>query len=146
MDTAANGNIPVFIDTTTPNTKILLTINMSNVTKLTSANYLMWSLQIHALLDGYDLAGYLDGSIAVPPPTLTTDDQISVNPEFTIWKRQDRLIYSSHWSDLTFPSATSLSSNNNTRSLGHARLHLCETKSWTHQAIENSAQNLEKGN
>lgn len=95
MDTAANGNIPVFIDTTTPNTKILLTINMSNVTKLTSANYLMWSLQIHALLDGYDLAGYLDGSIAVPPPTLTTDDQIFVNPEFTIWKRLDRLIYSS---------------------------------------------------
>lgn len=38
-------------------THTFFNVNTSNVTKLTSTNYLMWSLQIHALLDGYDLAG-----------------------------------------------------------------------------------------
>lgn len=75
------------------NTQTLYNINTSNVEKLNSSNYLMWSLQVHALLDGYDLAGYLDGSFAVPSPTLIINDAIIVNPEFTIWKRQDRLIY-----------------------------------------------------
>lgn len=55
----------------------------------------MWSLQVHALLDGYDLAGHLDGSTAIPPATITTGEEISFNPDFTIWKRQDKLIYSS---------------------------------------------------
>ncbi|CAA7041169.1 unnamed protein product [Microthlaspi erraticum] len=72
----------------------LLNVNMTNVTKLTSSNFLMWSLQVHALLDGYDLAGFLDGSVVVPPSTLTANDVVSVNPEYTIWKRQDKLIYS----------------------------------------------------
>ncbi|CAA7017267.1 unnamed protein product [Microthlaspi erraticum] len=58
-------------------------INMSNITKLNSTNYLMWSLQVHALLDGYDLAGYLDGSNAPPPATLTANEVTSVNPAHT---------------------------------------------------------------
>lgn len=70
----------------------LLNVNMTNVTKLTTSNFLMWSRQVHALLDGYDLAGYVDGSITIPPSTNTTDGVISVNPAYTIWKRQDKLI------------------------------------------------------
>lgn len=54
----------------------------------------MWSLQIHALLDGYDLAGYLDDSIDIPAPTVTANDVVKVNPAFTLWKRQDKLIFS----------------------------------------------------
>ena len=45
-------------------------------------------------LIGYDLAGYIDGSVVVPPATITTDSGIVPNTEFTLWKRQDRLIYS----------------------------------------------------
>lgn len=41
----------------------VLHVNMTNVSCLTSTNYLMWSRQVHALLDGYELAGYLDGSV-----------------------------------------------------------------------------------
>lgn len=78
--------------TTTNNA--ILNINMSNVTKLTASNFLMWSRQIQALLDGYDLAGHLDGSLAVPPMTITTDNAVATNPAHTAWKRQDRLIYS----------------------------------------------------
>lgn len=51
----------------------------------------MWSRQVHALLDGYDLAGFIDGSMVTPPPTLTTADVITVNPAYTLWK-QHKLI------------------------------------------------------
>lgn len=44
----------------------LLNVNMSNVTKLTATNFLMWYRQVHALLNGYDLARYLDGSVPAP--------------------------------------------------------------------------------
>lgn len=75
-------------------TKNLLNINMTNITKLTASNFLMWSRQVHALLDGYDLAGFLDGSVIIPPPTLTTDGVVSANPEYALWKRQDKLMIS----------------------------------------------------
>lgn len=79
---------------TVSNTTTLLHINMTNVTKLTASNFLMWSRQVHALLEGYDLAGYVDGSLEIPSPTITIDAETTVNPLFTLWKRQDRLIFS----------------------------------------------------
>ncbi|CAA7017709.1 unnamed protein product [Microthlaspi erraticum] len=48
---------------------MVLNVNMTNVTKLNASNFLMWSLQVHVLLDGYGLAGYLDGSTTAPPST-----------------------------------------------------------------------------
>lgn len=93
MSNTSNGFPAVVSDNIATNSQTLLTINMSNVSKLTAGNYLTWSLQIHALLDGYDLAGHIDGSLTVPPASVTIDDQISVNPAYTLWKRQDKLIY-----------------------------------------------------
>ncbi|XP_010507422.1 PREDICTED: uncharacterized protein LOC104784044 [Camelina sativa] len=72
----------------------LLTINMTNVTKLTGTNFLMWSRQVRALLDGYDLTGYIDNTVEVPPLTRVVAGVTSDNPDYKIWKRQDRLIYS----------------------------------------------------
>ncbi|XP_010423817.1 PREDICTED: uncharacterized protein LOC104708863 [Camelina sativa] len=72
----------------------LLNINMSNVTKLTSTNYLVWKRQVYALCKGYDLAGYLDGSVAVPPTTLTTNDVSSANPAYKNWFDQLALLES----------------------------------------------------
>ena len=54
----------------------------------------MWSLQVHALVDGYGLVGHLDGSTIVPTPDITINGETSPNPYHVIWKRQDRLIYS----------------------------------------------------
>ena len=71
----------------------LLNINMNNVTKLTPTNFLMWRRQVHALFDGYDLAGYLDGSITAPDTQLTTDGITTANPAYKHWKRQDKLNY-----------------------------------------------------
>ena len=76
------------------NTSTLLHIHMTNVTKLTTSNFMMWSLQVHALLDGYDLAGHIDGSVQAPSAVITTATGAEINPAFTLWKRQDRLIYS----------------------------------------------------
>lgn len=53
-----------------------------------------WSSQIHALLDGYDLAGHIDGTTTAPEESITADGVSTVNPEYTKWRRQDRLVYS----------------------------------------------------
>lgn len=66
------------------NTPVLLNVNMANITKLTPTNFIMWSRQVHALLDGYDLASYLDGSINVPAPTLTVDGVETPNTEYVL--------------------------------------------------------------
>ncbi|XP_010424213.1 PREDICTED: uncharacterized protein LOC104709269 [Camelina sativa] len=76
-------------------TTFLVNVSMSNITKLTNTNFLMWSHQVHTLLDGYDLSGYLDGSVVIPSPTVTTNNVVSPNRDYTHWKRQDRLLYSS---------------------------------------------------
>ncbi|KAG7582826.1 Integrase catalytic core [Arabidopsis suecica] len=72
----------------------LLNVNMSNITKLTAINYMTWSLQVHSLLDGYDLAGYVDGSSLPPDQTLTVNARATPNPAYTLWRRQDKLVYS----------------------------------------------------
>ncbi|XP_010445186.1 PREDICTED: uncharacterized protein LOC104727812 [Camelina sativa] len=75
-------------------TQGLLNINMMNITKLTSTNYLTWSLQVHSLLDGYDLSGYIDGSSVPPEQTLGSTTLPTPNPAYAKWRRQDKLIYS----------------------------------------------------
>lgn len=77
------------------NNRTLLNVNMANVTKLTSTNYIMWNRQVLSLLSGYDLAGHVDGSPEIPPQTLTVDDVVTVNNDYVLWQRQDQLIYSS---------------------------------------------------
>lgn len=95
---AQNGNqnpaVATLTDVLPIGSSSLLNINMVNVTKLSSSNYLMWSRQVHALVDGYDLASHLDASAPKPSPTLTVADAVTVNPAYTLWKRQDKLLYS----------------------------------------------------
>ncbi|XP_010419019.1 PREDICTED: uncharacterized protein LOC104704669 [Camelina sativa] len=79
----------------TSDTSLLHNVNMSNVTKLTATNFMMWKRQVHALLDGHELAGYLDASISAPPKTITSDGVDKVNPAYSHWKRHDKLILAS---------------------------------------------------
>ncbi|KAL0741340.1 hypothetical protein Bca4012_082853 [Brassica carinata] len=83
MDSSSNTTNEVI----SLNTNTLLNLNMSNVSKLTSTNYLMWSLQVHALLDCYALAKHLDSASVVPAATITTADVVTENPEFVHWTR-----------------------------------------------------------
>lgn len=103
--TSSSSQAPTFTTETVPvsTTETLLNVNMTNVTKLTSSNFLMWNRQVHALLDGYDLAGYIYGTTVAPPPTITTDAGVVPNPAFNLWTRQDKLIYSGLLGAITMP-------------------------------------------
>lgn len=126
------------------NSQKILSINMTNVTKLTASNFLMWSRQVQALLDGYDLSGYLDGSITIPPPTITTDGVVTANPEYQVWKRQDKLIYSSLLGAITVAIQPILATTNTSAqiwetlsatyakpSLGHIQQLRQQIKTWS---------------
>ncbi|OMO63086.1 Integrase, catalytic core [Corchorus capsularis] len=60
--------------------------------KLNSTNFPSWQLQLDSLLVGLDLNGYVDGTHPCPAKSLTTDGTATLNPAFTKWVRQDKLI------------------------------------------------------
>ncbi|WVZ13325.1 hypothetical protein V8G54_017855 [Vigna mungo] len=89
-------------------------ITLSNVTKLLPSNYLTWKLQVEALLDGYDLLKYPDGSFLAPPMTIsTTGVPPTLNPAYQTWRRQDHLIYGALLTTLS-PEVASLVSQTTT--------------------------------
>ncbi len=74
---------------------LLLLNNMSNLmsTKLDSSNFMIWKLQITAVLDAYSMLDHLDGSIPKPNQFLTTETGIqAVNPEFLVWSKKDKAL------------------------------------------------------
>ena len=89
----SSTNNPITIQNSQDPQDSLLTINLSNITKLSSINYLIWSLQIQSLLEGYDLYHFIDDAHTPPPPTVTITCVASLNPAYTTWKRQNRLIF-----------------------------------------------------
>ena len=70
----------------------LLSVNMSSVTKLTNLNYLMWSRQVCALLEGHELQHFIEDTKLAPPMTVMIDGVSSPNPAYSPWRRQDRLL------------------------------------------------------
>uniref|UniRef100_A0A0D3ECM9 Retrotransposon Copia-like N-terminal domain-containing protein n=1 Tax=Brassica oleracea var. oleracea TaxID=109376 RepID=A0A0D3ECM9_BRAOL len=60
---------------------------MSTVTKLSSTNYLIWNIQIKALLRGYNLPKFIDSSDVPPPEKITVADREQTNPAFDSWTR-----------------------------------------------------------
>ncbi|OMO82489.1 Reverse transcriptase, RNA-dependent DNA polymerase [Corchorus capsularis] len=60
--------------------------------KLTATNFSSWRAQFDALLFGYDLVGYVDGSLPAPASEIEKDGQKVPNPTYSFWMRQDKLI------------------------------------------------------
>ncbi|KAJ0975732.1 hypothetical protein J5N97_017697 [Dioscorea zingiberensis] len=62
--------------------------------KLTATNYVTWRAQFNSLLIGYDLLGYVDGTLPCLPTTILGSDSASPipNPDFALWIRQDQLL------------------------------------------------------
>jgi hypothetical protein len=84
---------------------LLLLNNMSDLmsTKLDSTNYMIWKLQITAVLDAYSMLDHLDGSIPKPNQFLTTETGIqAVNPEFLVWSKKDKALLSLLYSTCSF--------------------------------------------
>lgn len=71
----------------------LISLNPSGITKLTSANYLTWQLQVRALIEGHELHVFIKDDGA-PDETVVVAGVSTPNPLYQHWKRQDRLLYS----------------------------------------------------
>jgi hypothetical protein len=85
---------------------LLLLNNMANLmsTKLDSTNYMIWKLQISAILDAYSMIDHLDGSNPPPCPFLFTDAGTqSANPAFLLWKKRDKALLTLLYSTLSSP-------------------------------------------
>ncbi|CAL9005263.1 unnamed protein product, partial [Prunus brigantina] len=65
--------------------------------RLSDDNYLKWSYQLESVLQGYDLFGYLDGSVFAPPKFAIWDEE-GVTSEVTVaykdWLRTDKALLS----------------------------------------------------
>ncbi|CAL2238106.1 unnamed protein product [Prunus armeniaca] len=77
---------PIITNTNSNTISSLITINAAAQlpVKLTPTNYPSWRAQFNALLIGYDLLGYVDGSSTCPPDTPAAPR--------ALWIRQDQLL------------------------------------------------------
>ena len=86
LSTAANPSGSVTISSVTS----LITI------RLTRDNFLLWKTQAAPALRAVHLYGYVDGTTAAPPATLTegtgADAKEVPNPEYLRWYQQDQLV------------------------------------------------------
>ncbi|KAF3775140.1 hypothetical protein EJ110_NYTH51202 [Nymphaea thermarum] len=62
--------------------------------KLNRDNYLLWSSQLESVMESQELIQFIDGTFPTPSETIVKDGKSEVNPEFTVWKRSDRLALS----------------------------------------------------
>ncbi|GFQ01835.1 retrovirus-related pol polyprotein from transposon tnt 1-94 [Phtheirospermum japonicum] len=69
--------------------------------KLDSTNYTSWRFQFEALLAGYELTGYIDGTLPCPPPSNITGTTSTPNPGYSLWVCQDKLLLSTIIGSLT---------------------------------------------
>ncbi|CAA7017749.1 unnamed protein product [Microthlaspi erraticum] len=108
MSATSAENVSVY-NAQNPQTTLIY-VNMSSVTKLTNVNYLMWSKQVRALLEGHELQSFLEESADTPSATITVNDVSSPNPAFAPWRRQDRLLYSALIGAISLPVQSVVSS------------------------------------
>lgn len=74
-----------------PSNLIFINASTQAPLKLTTTNYFHWKAQFDALLIGYDLIGYVDGSIPCPS-NITTGSPADSMVQRWFWICQDKLI------------------------------------------------------
>lgn len=116
--------------TTDTNQHFLLDVNMTNVTKLTPSNYLMWSLQVHALLNVYDLASYLDSTSRHHHAQRHHDDQSGLR-QMEATKKTDLQWFS--WHDLAHHSTKTLQIPNRYWYMDDTSCNIRQAKKRSHQ-------------
>ena len=67
--------------------------------KLDRSNFLLWQTQMENVIYANGIEDFLDGTVTVPPEHLP--GQATLNPDFQLWRRKDRLILSWLFSSLT---------------------------------------------
>ena len=91
-----NGNNPRVVNadnTTSTNTIIQFSPASQLPIKLSGGHkFATWKAQFSMLMYGYNHFGHLDGTSPSPSRTITLGTNISPNPAFLTWFRQDQLI------------------------------------------------------
>ena len=68
----------------------------SIIVRLDRTNFLLWKTQVVPNISGQGYFGFLDGSCAAPPKTITTgtgDDAVTTtNPDYTTWWQTDHRV------------------------------------------------------
>ncbi|XP_010445266.1 PREDICTED: uncharacterized protein LOC104727904 [Camelina sativa] len=113
-------------------TNQLHNINMSNVTKLIASNFLMWSRQIHALLAGYGLTGFCDGTTVAPASIVLHDGHTIDNPAYDLWQRQDQLIVASLFGAISVELQPILSNSSTTTQIWTLLSSTYAKPTWGH--------------
>lgn len=90
--TASSSNQTATNISLNPNNLIAINVANQLPLKLTPSNYYSWKSQFDALLYGYDLVGYIDGTNPCPPSHIENDGNKVSNPEYILWTRQDKLL------------------------------------------------------
>uniref|UniRef100_A0A2N9HWD5 Retrotransposon Copia-like N-terminal domain-containing protein n=1 Tax=Fagus sylvatica TaxID=28930 RepID=A0A2N9HWD5_FAGSY len=98
---------PMIMDPVANNPSALLLLNnMSNLMsiKLDSMNYMLWKLQISAILNAYSMIEHLDGSTQQPRQFVINEDGAQIlNPAFLIWRKKDKALLTLLLSTLSSP-------------------------------------------
>ncbi|CAJ2644383.1 unnamed protein product [Trifolium pratense] len=94
---------------TQTNKLIILNAGSQLSIKLDGDNYPAWRIQFFALLTGFDLVGYIDGTTICPAKNLVAADTTTTpNPAYNHWVRQDQLILHGIVSSVTATVVTHL--------------------------------------
>lgn len=126
----------------------LISLNMSNITKLTPNNFITWRLQISALLEAHDLHCFISDENQTPPETITTAaDTNQPNPQFMVWKRQDRLLYSALLGSLSLSVQPIVARSTTSREIWQTLYHTYGKPSRGHiKQIKQQLKQSSKGN
>ncbi|OVA14795.1 hypothetical protein BVC80_1149g1 [Macleaya cordata] len=122
-----------------------LHINHLISVKLDETNCLLWLTQFKPLLKGYNLQGYIDGTLPCPPRTLP--DSTEVNPDFTKWEEQDQILLGWLLSSLSDTILSRLVGLSTSREVWSALEKRFAPKTCAHHMhLRRELQTLRKGN
>ncbi|KAF5453958.1 hypothetical protein F2P56_023662 [Juglans regia] len=113
-------------------------------TKLTTANFPIWQVQISAYLRGQDLFQYVDGSL-MPLPEFLSNTNLP-NPDYPPWRRNDQLVLSILFSLISDSVLGHVLSSNTSRALWSSLSSLLATHSQAKQfQVRFQLANLTRG-
>ncbi|GAU23053.1 hypothetical protein TSUD_337010 [Trifolium subterraneum] len=125
---------------------IILNAGSQLCIKLDGDNYPAWRIQFMALLTGYDLIGYVDGTKPCPSKHLA-NNTTAINPAFTHWVRQDQLILHGIVSSVAATVVTHLGTVKNSNQAWEILKTMYDGRSRVRiMALKQRISNFRKGN
>lgn len=75
--------------------RLVPTFPRHDTVKLDEGSFMQWQQHIRLIVEGYELLGYLEGTIPAPPRFISSpDDVLTLNPDASIFIQQDKLFAS----------------------------------------------------